>query len=84
MVATELATNALRHGRPPAEIRLLQAGGLLIVDASDRDTEGEPRFDVERPLGQGGLGLLLARTFAHEVGWYRANTAKHVWASFPA
>ncbi|MEU4559373.1 ATP-binding protein [Actinoplanes sp. NPDC023936] len=84
VVATELATNALRHGRPPVEVRLSRVGDLLVVDASDHDLDGEPQFDVERPLGQGGLGLLLARTFAIEVGWYRDSAAKHVWASFPA
>ena len=84
VVATELATNALRHGRPPAEVRLLRVGGLLVVDACDRDLQGEPQFDTERPLGQGGLGLLLARTFALEVGWYSDGAAKHVWASFPS
>ncbi|WP_433828194.1 ATP-binding protein [Actinoplanes sp. CA-015351] len=84
VVATELATNALRHGRPPALVRLLRVTGLLIVDVSDHDPERAPRFDVERPLGQGGLGMLLARTFAVEVGWYRAGAGKHVWASFPA
>ncbi|MBB2945211.1 hypothetical protein FB565_004944 [Actinoplanes lutulentus] len=84
VVATELATNALRHGRPPASVRLLRVTDLLIVDVSDQDPDGEPRFDLERPLGQGGLGLLLARTFAVDVGWYRAGAGKHVWASFPA
>jgi serine/threonine-protein kinase RsbW len=84
VVATELATNALRHGRPPAEVRLLRVEDLLVVDACDHDPEGEPQFDTDRPLGQGGLGLLLARTFAVEVGWYRDGAAKHVWASFPA
>ncbi|MEU4694398.1 ATP-binding protein [Actinoplanes sp. NPDC023714] len=83
VVATELATNALRHGRPPAEVRLLRVGDLLVVDACDHDPEGEPQFDTERPLGQGGLGLLLARTFALEVGWHRDGSSKHVWASFP-
>ncbi|MFF0380791.1 ATP-binding protein [Actinoplanes missouriensis] len=84
VVATELATNALRHGRPPVEVRLSRVGERLVLDASDHDLRAEPQFDVERPLGQGGLGLLLARTFAIEVGWYRDAAAKHVWASFPA
>ncbi|MEU8240741.1 ATP-binding protein [Actinoplanes missouriensis] len=84
VVATELATNALRHGRPPVEVCLSRLGERLVLDASDHDLRAEPQFDVERPLGQGGLGLLLARTFAIEVGWYRDSAAKHVWASFPA
>jgi hypothetical protein len=36
-----------------------------------------------RPLGAGGLGLQLTRTFAIEVGWYATELTEHVWASFP-
>jgi anti-sigma regulatory factor (Ser/Thr protein kinase) len=82
VVATELATNALRHGRPPAVVQLLAEPGRLILDVSDPDVTGEPFFDTRRPLGQGGLGLRLVRTFAIDSGWYRTEVAKHIWASF--
>lgn len=82
VVATELATNALRHGRPPALIRLLQRPGVLILDVADQDVDGEPLFDQERPVGLGGLGLHLARTFASDLGWYRTVDTKHIWARF--
>ncbi|MFC7529607.1 ATP-binding protein [Actinoplanes sp. GCM10030250] len=82
VVATELATNALRHGSPPAVVRLMQLDRRLIIDVADHDLEAEPRFDVERPPGSGGLGLMLARSFAVDVGWYRSEDSKHVWASF--
>ncbi|GGN99969.1 hypothetical protein GCM10010112_94220 [Actinoplanes lobatus] len=82
VVATELATNALRHGRPPTVIRLLEEPGHLILDVADHDLTGEPLFDQSRPIGSGGLGLHLARTFATDLGWYRTPTTKHVWAVF--
>ncbi|MEV6306221.1 ATP-binding protein [Actinoplanes sp. NPDC051861] len=82
VVTTELATNALRHGRAPTVVRLLQVEDRLVVDVADHDVEAEPRFDPDRPPGRGGLGLVLARTFATEVGWYRREGTKHVWASF--
>ncbi len=83
VVATELATNALRHGAPPAIVRLMTAPGRLIVDVSDQDLVGEPQFGLRpRPMGEGGLGLLLVRTFAADSGWYRTGHAKHAWASF--
>lgn len=81
VVATELATNALRHGLPPTVVRLLRTDNLLILDVSDHDREGRPRL-AERPLGAGGLGLRLTRTFAVDVGWYTTEATKHVWASF--
>ncbi|MCU7723047.1 ATP-binding protein [Actinoplanes sp. KI2] len=83
VVANELATNALRYGLPPAVVRLLSEGDRLIIDVSDHDREAEPRVAEDRPLGAGGLGLQLTRTFAIDVGWYSTELTKHVWASFP-
>ncbi|MEV4350513.1 ATP-binding protein [Actinoplanes sp. NPDC049596] len=83
VVATELATNALRHGLPPTEVRLLRQEDRLIIDVADHDLEAVPRLAEGRPLGAGGLGLQLTRTFAIDVGWYTTDDDKHVWASFP-
>ena len=84
LVVTELATNALRHGLPPAEVRLLREGNCLIIDVADHARRAEPAVDAGRPPGAGGLGLQLAQTFALDVGWYSTDVAKHVWASFPS
>jgi serine/threonine-protein kinase RsbW len=82
VVATELATNALRHGRPPTRILLLREPGALVLDVADRDLTGEPRFGQDRPIGRGGLGLRLAQTFATDLGWYRTAKTKNIWARF--
>jgi signal transduction histidine kinase len=82
IVATELAGNALRHGRPPTVVALRRAGGHLLIDVVDHDPESRPVVDAGRPAGTGGLGLPLAERLAQEVGWYPAGTAKHVWATF--
>jgi serine/threonine-protein kinase RsbW len=84
VVATELATNALRHGLPPTEVRLLRDHDRLIIDVADHDMAAAPFLDEGRPLGAGGLGLQLTREFAVEVGWYVSDVAKHVWAGFPS
>ncbi|MFD0518644.1 ATP-binding protein [Paractinoplanes durhamensis] len=84
LVVTELATNALRHGLPPTVVRLLREGDRLIIDVADHDRHAEPTVDAGRPLGAGGLGLQLTRTFAADVGWYATDMTKHVWASFPS
>ncbi len=83
VVATELATNALRHGLPPTVVRLLREDDHLILDVADHDLQAQPHLDVDRPLGAGGLGLQLTKTFAIDVGWYITDVTKHVWASFP-
>src|SRR3954462_9854998 len=64
VVATELATNALRHGLPPTVVRLLGVENPLILDVSDHDLTSPPELADDRPLGAGGLGLRLTRTFA--------------------
>ncbi|MEU8238273.1 ATP-binding protein [Actinoplanes missouriensis] len=83
LVATELATNAIRHGRPPTEVRLLRTDDSLILDVADRDLTRLPELAHTRPLHAGGRGLLLALTFSLEVGWYATEEKKHIWATFP-
>jgi anti-sigma regulatory factor (Ser/Thr protein kinase) len=83
LVASELATNALRHGRPPALVRLLSDGREFVVDVVDHSPERPPVIDPHRPPGAGGFGLQLARRAAREVGWFTTATGeKHVWARF--
>jgi serine/threonine-protein kinase RsbW len=83
VVATELATNALRHGLPPTVVRLLRDGDHLILDVADHDLDAPPELVHDRPLGAGGLGLHLTQSFAVDIGWYTTDATKHVWASFP-
>jgi len=83
IAATELAGNALRHGRPPTVVALLRADGHLIIDVIDNDPTTRPTPGLDRPPGSGGLGLTLTQRLAEEVGWYPTGTDKHVWAQFP-
>ena len=83
LVATELASNALRHGAPPAVVRLLHCDGRFLVDVADHDLAGVPKLAGVHRAGVGGRGLHIAGTLAHELCWYATETAKHVWASFP-
>ena len=85
LVATELTTNALRHGLPPTVVRLCRAeDGDFVLDVSDRDPQIIPEFAEARPPGGGGLGLQVARKLALDIGWYVTDGTKHVWAMFPA
>ncbi|MFC7534021.1 ATP-binding protein [Actinoplanes sp. GCM10030250] len=80
IVATELAGNALRHGRPPAVVMLQRSDGKLVIDVLDTGRESTPAVDDRRPVG--GLGLVLAQRLAKEVGWYPTEGGKRVWATF--
>jgi serine/threonine-protein kinase RsbW len=83
LVATELATNAIRHGIPPTEVRLLRNSECLVLDVADRDLTTIPELADTRPLHAGGRGLMLAISFSLDVGWYATEGSKHIWATFP-
>lgn len=82
LVATELATNALRHGLPPTVVTLLSAEACFILDVSDHDVGTVPELSDTRPLDSGGRGLLLAQSVSLAVGWYATGDTKNIWASF--
>jgi len=83
LVASELATNALRHGLPPTRVRLLSDGRELVVDVVDHSPDVPPVVAGRRSPGAGGFGLVLAQRAATCVGWCRTGTGeKHVWARF--
>ncbi|MCO8277728.1 ATP-binding protein [Actinoplanes sp. TRM 88003] len=84
LVATELATNAIKHGIPPTEVRLLRTEEHFVLDVADRDLSTVPELAHTRPLNAGGRGLLLAMNMSLKVGWYAAHDTKHIWAVFPA
>jgi hypothetical protein len=83
VVATELATNALAHARPPTIVRLHRTETAFILDVADKEPAVAPELAEGRPPGAGGLGLQLARKLALDIGWYVDGDIKHVWAEFP-
>jgi serine/threonine-protein kinase RsbW len=82
LVASELATNALRHGMPPTVVRLLRAAHGYILDVADHDPAVQPQPTDDDPRDEGGRGLQIARRLALDVGWYATPSTKHVWARF--
>ncbi|PZR52629.1 ATP-binding protein [Xylanimonas oleitrophica] len=83
LVASELATNALRHGSPPFSVRLLRDESSATVDVVDHRPDVPPVLAARRAPGAGGFGLQLARRVSREVGWFRSgDDEKHVWACF--
>jgi hypothetical protein len=82
VAATELATNALRHGRPPTRVYLRRTEHTFVLDVADEDPETMPEIPGSRPPGAGGLGLRLVSELAEAAGWYVDGVRKHVWAEF--
>jgi serine/threonine-protein kinase RsbW len=82
LVATELATNALRHGLPPTIVKLGRADHRFILDVADHEPQVPPALADDRAPGEGGLGLQLAKKLTLDLGWYVKDGTKHVWAEF--
>ncbi|MEU0676108.1 ATP-binding protein [Streptomyces sp. NPDC006172] len=81
VVASELASNALKHAGGGATVRLRLAEGQALLEVDD----GSARQPVARRVGaevEEGRGLLLVKALAAEWGWrYRKGGGKMVWAS---
>lgn len=80
LVVSELVGNAVRHGRPPVEMRLRKSGDGVRVDVHDDDSSAPEA----RAVGAGeesGRGLLLVDAFAAESGVEQIEgDGKVVWA----
>ncbi|WP_369130575.1 anti-sigma factor RsbA family regulatory protein [Modestobacter roseus] len=68
----ELVTNALVHGRPPADVRVWADGGTVVCTVSDGGTGPGDPFAGYGPahgedLSRGGMGLWLARQLCDHV-----------------
>ncbi|MDR7320106.1 anti-sigma regulatory factor (Ser/Thr protein kinase) [Catenuloplanes niger] len=83
LVASELATNAIRHGQPPTEVRLLRTDDQFVLDVIDHDPASPPEPTDVGDFASGGRGLHIAQRLSLDVGWYTTDMSKHVWASFP-
>lgn len=81
LVASELATNALRHGTAPATVALHRGRASWLLDVADGAVDAVPVLADRRPLGEGGFGLVVVGRLADEVGWYAEPGRKHVWAT---
>lgn len=82
IVATELATNALRHAQSPAVVRLGRTKTAFVLDVADEEPSVPPVPTQARPTGTGGRGLQITQALASDTGWYTVAKAKHVWAQF--
>jgi signal transduction histidine kinase len=80
----ELASNALRHGRPPVVASVVSGRGGWLLDVSDTAPEDMPTPAVDRDPSYGGMGLHMVARLALAHGWYVDADRKHVWACLPS
>lgn len=83
LVASELAANAIRHGSPPALLKLAYSAGRVRVTVSSRGGSSDPIVLTAAPDSGHGRGLAMVQALADEVGWERDGDRLDVWAEFP-
>lgn len=80
MVGHELVANALRHGVPPAALRLLRRGDAVIIEVGD-GSEQEPRIaEIDNTTSTSGRGMRIVTKLARAWGVRRHQNGKTVWA----
>lgn len=81
LLVSELVTNALRHGRPPVELRIrVGQGRVLRIEVLDGADGAEP-VKSEAPLNAvSGRGLGIVAALAVRWGTEPVEAGKLVWA----
>lgn len=80
LVVSELVGNAIRHGRPPIDLRLRKAGGGVRVGVHD-EAAAPPAASVASDTAESGRGLFLVDAVSSESGVeHIEGDGKVVWA----
>jgi hypothetical protein len=84
VVARELATNAIRHGRAPFKVSLILDGDTVRVEVADSNP-AMPKTVRAPLLAEGGRGLVIVEQASRRWGCRPLGAAgKAVWAELPA
>jgi hypothetical protein len=90
LLATELISNAVRHTKGPAALRVRWSAGVLRIGAWDADpAPPEPPVPLEQVVDlEEGRGLALVKACADLWGWQplsrEGNRRKVVWCELGA
>ncbi|MFD2684151.1 SpoIIE family protein phosphatase [Streptomyces phyllanthi] len=79
LVVSELVTNAIRHGAPPIQLRLIHDDTTLICEVSDCSGTA-PHLRRAKTFDEGGRGLLLVAQLTHRWGSRHTENGKTIWA----
>src|SRR3954468_14448514 len=80
----ELASNGLRHGRPPVRVVVTADSNGWLLEVSDAAADRPPVLTRDRDPAAGGLGLPLVARLSAGHGWTVHGERKHVWARIDA
>jgi two-component sensor histidine kinase len=81
VIASELATNCIRHGATTFEIRIDQLPDRILIEAED-DGTGDPVVRSPAPTDTSGRGLQIVKALANSWGVVKGQSSrgKTVWA----
>ncbi|HEV2633576.1 MAG TPA: ATP-binding protein [Actinocrinis sp.] len=80
LLASEVVTNAVRHGSPPGEVRVHAGNDRVRVSVSDSTSAPPVMRDGDQ---NGGFGLHVLERGALDWGYYEQGTGKCVWFEIP-
>lgn len=85
LVASELATNSIRHARPLPDghlrVRWKVRPGVVEIEVTDGGGESVPRPAPPAVRAASGRGLRIVRSLAHEWGVVTDRSGVTVWAA---
>ncbi|MCX5317850.1 SpoIIE family protein phosphatase [Streptomyces sp. NBC_00154] len=78
LIVSELVTNAIRYGRPPAELRLIRHD-VLVCEVTD-SSPTQPRLRRAATTDEGGRGLFLIAQLGARWGCRHGQSRKTIWS----
>jgi Histidine kinase-like ATPase domain len=81
LIVSELVTNAIRYGRPPADLRLIRHN-VLICEVTDSSST-QPRLRRAHTTDEGGRGLFLVAQLGGRWGCRHGQNCKTIWSEQP-
>lgn len=81
LIASEITTNAVIHGRGPIRLCVYEDAGLLFVEVEDGGGEQEPALREPDAGAESGRGLEIVEALAADWGVEALPGGVRVWAS---
>jgi anti-sigma regulatory factor (Ser/Thr protein kinase) len=81
LMASELATNSVRHARSQFQISI-RLGQDIRIEVRDNGS-GDPQMLSPGPQDPSGRGLLIVESMSEDWGVRRSDAAKTVWFTLP-